>query len=36
VTAAYREKAKELHPDSDGGDAEAFKELNRAYERVGE
>lgn len=29
---AYRRKARELHPDSGGGDEEAFKELTAAYE----
>ena len=32
VRSAYREHAKRLHPDSDGGDEEAFKQLNEAYE----
>ena len=32
VRSAYRERAKRLHPDSDGGDEEAFKQLNEAYE----
>ena len=36
VRAAYRERAKRLHPDSDDGDEAAFKELNQAYERVKE
>ncbi|GAB3422950.1 hypothetical protein GCM10027435_28250 [Haloparvum alkalitolerans] len=36
VKRAYREKAKELHPDAAGGDEEAFKELNAAYERLQE
>lgn len=34
VRRAYRERAKSLHPDADGGDEEAFKRLNDAYERV--
>lgn len=34
VRSAYREKAKELHPDTEGGSAEAFQELNDAYERL--
>ncbi|QRY24065.2 J domain-containing protein [Halobacterium sp. BOL4-2] len=33
VTAAYREKAQELHPDR-GGDTEAFARVNEAYERL--
>jgi hypothetical protein len=31
IKAAYRQKAKELHPDV-GGDAELFQELQGAYE----
>lgn len=34
VRDAYREKAKVLHPDTDGGSAEAFQELQAAYERL--
>ena len=34
VRAAYRERAKRLHPDSEDGDEEAFKELNEAYETL--
>jgi hypothetical protein len=33
IDMAYRAKAKKLHPDA-GGDAEAFKELQAAYEAV--
>jgi hypothetical protein len=33
IEAVYRTKAKRLHPDA-GGNAEAFRELNEAYERV--
>jgi hypothetical protein len=36
VKAAYREKVKDVHPDTDGGDEERFKEVNRAYERLTE
>ncbi|MFB6108247.1 MAG: J domain-containing protein [Haloplanus sp.] len=32
VKRAYRAKVKEVHPDTDGGDEEAFKRVNRAYE----
>lgn len=34
VHQAFREKAKQLHPDADGGDEEAFKRVNRAYEQL--
>jgi hypothetical protein len=34
VKRAYREKVKEVHPDTDSGDEEAFKQLTRAYERL--
>jgi curved DNA-binding protein CbpA len=27
---------KEVHPDAEGGDEEAFKRVNRAYERLRE
>ena len=35
VKAAYRKKAKELHPDA-GGDAELFQELKGDYELLKE
>lgn len=31
IKAAYKAKAKELHPDKTGGNTEAMQELNRAY-----
>ncbi len=34
VRRAYREKVKEVHPDTDSGDEESFKRVNRAYERL--
>jgi len=34
VKRAYRERAKEVHPDTADGDQEAFKEVTRAYERL--
>lgn len=34
VTAAYRTKAKEVHPDKPGGDGEKFKQLLEAYQRA--
>ena len=36
VRAAYRERVKSTHPDTDSGDEEAFKRVNRAYERLTE
>lgn len=35
VRTAYREKAKEVHPDS-GGDEEEFKRVTAAYDRIRE
>jgi len=32
VREAYRERIKEVHPDTDGGDEEAFKRVRAAYE----
>lgn len=34
IRAAYREQVKRAHPDTDAGDEESFKRLNRAYERL--
>lgn len=34
IRTAYRERAKKLHPDTEGGDEAAFKRLNRAYDRL--
>jgi hypothetical protein len=34
IEAAYRAMAKKLHPDV-GGDADAFKQVQDAYERIG-
>ncbi len=34
VKAAYRERVKSTHPDTESGDEEAFKRVNRAYERL--
>lgn len=34
VRDAYREKAKRAHPDTAGGSAESFQQLNDAYERL--
>jgi hypothetical protein len=36
VRSAYREKVKEVHPDTDSGSEEAFKRVNRAYETLTE
>jgi hypothetical protein len=35
IKSAYRERVKEVHPDS-GGDEESFKRVNRAYETLKE
>ena len=34
VKRRYRKKARELHPDVEGGDASAFAELNEKYQRI--
>lgn len=34
VKRAYREMVKEVHPDTEGGDEQAFKEVTAAYERL--
>ncbi|MEF8830625.1 MAG: DnaJ domain-containing protein [Halobacteriales archaeon] len=34
IRAAYRHRVKEVHPDAEGGDAEAFKRVTAAYERL--
>ena len=34
VRRAYRERAKETHPDTEDGDEAAFKRVNAAYERL--
>lgn len=31
ISAAFRKRAKELHPDMPGGDTEKFKRVNEAY-----
>jgi hypothetical protein len=34
IKSAYRERAKQLHPDRANGDEEAFKRVTEAYERL--
>ncbi|MCT9097452.1 J domain-containing protein [Haloarchaeobius sp. HME9146] len=34
IREAYREKVKEVHPDTPDGDEDAFKRVNAAYERL--
>lgn len=34
IKRAYRERAKEVHPDQAGGDEEAFKTATEAYEQL--
>ena len=36
VKRAYRERVKEVHPDTETGDQETFKQVTRAYERLTE
>ncbi|MFD1646352.1 J domain-containing protein [Haloarchaeobius litoreus] len=36
VREAYRSKVKEVHPDTTGGDEEAFKRVTAAYDRLSE
>ncbi len=36
IRAAYRERVKEVHPDADNGNEEAFKRVSTAYERLRE
>lgn len=36
IRAAYRDRAKDLHPDAEGGSEEAFKRITAAYERLSE
>ncbi|WP_224268223.1 J domain-containing protein [Haloprofundus salinisoli] len=36
VKRAYRSKVKEVHPDTEDGDEESFKRVNRAYESLNE
>ena len=35
IKKAYRQKAHKLHPDKDGGDEEQFKQVNEAYQVLG-
>ena len=34
IRGAYRERVKDVHPDTDGGDEAAFKRVQKAYERL--
>jgi len=34
IRRAYRERVKDVHPDTERGDEETFKRVNRAYERL--
>jgi len=34
IRAAYRERARELHPDAPDGDADAFQDVRAAYDRL--
>ncbi|MEK7584175.1 MAG: DnaJ domain-containing protein, partial [Patescibacteria group bacterium] len=35
IKKAFRKKAHEHHPDKDGGDETKFKEINEAYQTLG-
>lgn len=34
IKQAYREKVKDVHPDTENGNEEAFKRVNEAYEQL--
>lgn len=34
ITYLYKQKAKQLHPDTENGDAEKFKELKEAFDQL--
>lgn len=34
IKQAYREKVKDVHPDTESGSEEAFKQVNEAYEQL--
>ncbi len=34
VKSAYRDRIKEVHPDTEGGDEETFRRVQKAYERL--
>ena len=34
IEKSYRKKAKELHPDKNGGNKEDFQELKESYDRI--
>ncbi len=36
IKKAFRQKAHQLHPDKTGGDAEKFKQVNEAYQVLGD
>lgn len=36
VRRAYRRKVKDVHPDREGGDQQAFQEVRQAYDRLSE
>ncbi len=36
IRDAYRDRIKEVHPDAEGGDEVAFREVREAYERLSE